>query len=324
MTEKQENFWTLTLHEARELRVGLFAGTTQLALTMKRFNEFGVVSVTGTQDMLTNGQHFTKLTQLNRTRLLFSFLGNNIAPQVVSVPLRANNDSGVPNDSRFKSIIANEQNQEWLIIMTIHWNLGVLTLFFKFAMETCIVCDTFRISFKLDFFSVINKVFCLSMYISNSNVHIRKAVYFTQWKYKTNKRNGTFERDGDGKMIHQSEIMKFVMDYNRYLDRMQHNEQQQGFSSSTKQLLKIAFKREKAEDNFNDEEKAPLSRFKSAKRAIAKSETEVVSLLDDSEQKIQLSLMLKVPPSYFWKFEVRERSNYLFSISKQKPPDMNL
>ena len=67
------------------------------------------------------------------------------------------------------------------------------------------------------------------------------------------------------------------MDYNRYLDRIQHNQPQQGSSSSTEQVSKIAYKREAAEENITDED-APLSRFKSAKRAIAKSETAIVSL----------------------------------------------
>ena len=73
------------------------------------------------------------------------------------------------------------------------------------------------------------------------------------------------------------------MVYNRHLDRIQHNQPQQGSSSSTKQVSKIACKREAAEESITDEEKAPLSRFKSAKRAIAKSETAIVSLLDKSE-----------------------------------------
>ena len=73
------------------------------------------------------------------------------------------------------------------------------------------------------------------------------------------------------------------MDYNRYLDRIQHNQPQQGSSSSSKQLSKIACKREAAENITDEEEEAPLSRFKSAKRAIAKSDTAIVSLLDDSE-----------------------------------------
>ena len=133
------------------------------------------------------------------------------------------------------------------------------------------------------FVSAANTAFRVSVYVYNSNVHIRKAVYITLRNYKTNKQNGTFERDGEGITIHHCEIMKIVMDYNRYLDRFQHNQPQQGSSSSTKQLSKIACKREAAEENITDEEEAPLSRFKSAKRAIAKSETPIVSLLDDSE-----------------------------------------
>ena len=77
--------------------------------------------------------------------------------------------------------------------------------------------------------------------------------------------------------------MKIVMDYNRYPDSIQHNQPQQGSSSSTKQQSKIACKREAAEENNTDEEEAPLSRFKSSKRAIGKSETAIVSLLDVSE-----------------------------------------
>ena len=128
-----------------------------------------------------------------------------------------------------------------------------------------------------------NTAFHVSVYVYNSNVHIRKAVYNTLRKYKTNKQNGTFEGDGEGITIHHFEVMKSLMDFNRYLDRIQHNQPQQGSSSSTKQLSKIACKSEAAEENITDEEEAPLSRFKSEKRAIAKSETAIVSLLDDSE-----------------------------------------
>ena len=110
MAENNENFSTMVLHEARELRVRMFAGKAHLALTKKRFDEFGEMSDTGRQDMVINGQHFTKLTQLNWTRILFSLLGNNIAPRDVLVPLRANEESGLLNDSRFQSIILNEQS----------------------------------------------------------------------------------------------------------------------------------------------------------------------------------------------------------------------
>ena len=110
MAENNENFSTMVLHEARELRVRMFAGKDHLALTKKRFDEFGEMSDTGRQDMVINGQHFTKLTQLNWTRILFSLLGNNIAPRDVLVPLRANEDSGLLNDSRFQSFTLNEQS----------------------------------------------------------------------------------------------------------------------------------------------------------------------------------------------------------------------
>ena len=133
------------------------------------------------------------------------------------------------------------------------------------------------------FVSATNTAFRVSLYVYNSNAHIRKAVYITLQKHQTNKQKGTFERDGEVITIHHCEIMKIVMDYNRYLDRIQHNQPQQGSSSSTKQLSKISSKRETAEENVIDEEEVTLSRFKSAKGAIAKSETEVVSLLDDSE-----------------------------------------
>ena len=126
------------------------------------------------------------------------------------------------------------------------------------------------------FVSATNTAFRVSVYVYNSNVHIRKAVYITLRKYKTNKQNGTVERDGEGITIHHCE--KIVMDYNRSLDRIQHNQPQQGSSSSTKQLSKNACKREAVEENITDEEEAPLSRFKSAKRAIAKSKTAIVSL----------------------------------------------
>ena len=107
--DEKENFTTMILHEARELRVRMFAGKAHLALT-KRFDEFGEMSDTSRQDMVINGQHFTKLTQLNWTRRLFSLLGNNIAPRDVLVPQRANEDSGLLNDSRFQSIILIEQS----------------------------------------------------------------------------------------------------------------------------------------------------------------------------------------------------------------------
>ena len=110
MAENKKNFSTMVLHEARELRVRMFAGKAHPALTKKRFDEFGEKSDTGRQDMVINGQHFTKLTQLNWTRILFSLLGKNIAPRDVLVPLRANEDSGLLNDSRFQSIILNEQS----------------------------------------------------------------------------------------------------------------------------------------------------------------------------------------------------------------------
>ena len=108
------------------------------------------------------------------------------------------------------------------------------------------------------FVSATNTAFRVSVYVYNSNVHIRKAVNFTLRKFKTNKQNGTFERDGEGITIHHCEIMKIVMDYNRYLDRIQHNQPQQSSSSSTQQLSNIACQREAAEENVTDEE-APLS-----------------------------------------------------------------
>ena len=120
----------------------------------------------------------------------------------------------------------------------------------------------------------------MSVYVYNSNLHIRRAVYITLQKYKTNKQIGTFDRYSDGITRHHCEIIKIVMDYNRYLDRIQHNQLQQRSSSSTKQSSQSACNREAVEEGITDEEEAPLSRFKSAKRAIAKSETEVVSLLD--------------------------------------------
>ena len=80
MAENNENFSTMILHEPRELRVRMFAGKAHLALTKKHFDEFGEMSDTGRQDMVIKGRHFTKLTQLNWTRILFSLLGNNIAP----------------------------------------------------------------------------------------------------------------------------------------------------------------------------------------------------------------------------------------------------
>ena len=110
MAENNENFSTMILHKARELRVRMFAGKAHLASTKNRFDEFGEMSDTGRQDMVINGQHFPKLTQLNWTRILFSLLGNNIAPRDVLVPLRANEDSGLLNDSGFQSIILNEQS----------------------------------------------------------------------------------------------------------------------------------------------------------------------------------------------------------------------
>ena len=116
------------------------------------------------------------------------------------------------------------------------------------------------------------------VYVYNSNVHIRKAVYITLRKYKTNKQNGTFERDGEGMTIHHCEIMKIVMDYNRYLDRIQHIQPQQGLSSSTEQISKNACKREAGEENITDEEEAPLSRIKSEKRAIAVRDRSRLSL----------------------------------------------
>ena len=110
-----------------------------------------------------------------------------------------------------------------------------------------------------------NTAFRVSVYAYNSNVHIRMTVYITLRKYKTNKQNGTFERDGEGITIHHCEVLKTVMDYNRYLDRIQRNQPQEGSSSSIEQISKIACKREAAEENITDEEEAPLSRFKSAK-----------------------------------------------------------
>ena len=110
MAENNENFSTMVLHEARELRVPMFAGKALMALTNKRFDEFGEMPDTGRQDLVINGQHFTKLTQLNWTGILFSLLGNNIAPRDVLVPLSANEDSGLLNDSRFQSVILNEQS----------------------------------------------------------------------------------------------------------------------------------------------------------------------------------------------------------------------
>ena len=80
MAENNESFSTMILHEAREKRVRMFAGKAHLALTKKGFDEFGETSDTGRQDMVINGQHFTTLTQLNWTRILFSLLGNHIAP----------------------------------------------------------------------------------------------------------------------------------------------------------------------------------------------------------------------------------------------------
>ena len=116
MAENNENFSTMILHEARELRVRMFAGKTHLALTKKRFDEFGEMSDTGRQDMVIKGQHFTKLTQINWTRILFSLLGNNIAPRDVLVPLTANEDSVLLNVSRFPSNFVNEQVSINLII----------------------------------------------------------------------------------------------------------------------------------------------------------------------------------------------------------------
>ena len=110
MAENNENFSTIILQEARELRVQMFAGKTLLASTKKRFDEFGEISDTSRQDVVINGQHFTKSTQLNRTRIPFHLVGNNIAPRDVMVPLRTNEDSGVLNDSRFQSIILNERS----------------------------------------------------------------------------------------------------------------------------------------------------------------------------------------------------------------------
>ena len=110
MAQNNENFSTMILHEARELRLRMFARKAHLALTKKRFDEFGEMSDTGRQDMVINGQHSTKLTQLNWKRIIFSLLGNNIAPRDVLVPLRANEDSGLLNDSRFESIILNQQS----------------------------------------------------------------------------------------------------------------------------------------------------------------------------------------------------------------------
>ena len=111
MAEDNENFSTKILHETRELSVRMFAGKAHLALTDKRFGEFGEMSDTSRQDMVMNGHYFTKLNQLNWTRIIFSLLANNIAPRDVLVPLRANEVSGLLNDSRFQSIILNEPSQ---------------------------------------------------------------------------------------------------------------------------------------------------------------------------------------------------------------------
>ena len=86
---------------------------------------------------------------------------------------------------------------------------------------------------------VTNTSFQVWVYEYISNVHIRKAVYITLRKYKTNKQNVTFEGDGGGIATHHREVKKIVMVYNRYLDRIQHNQPQQSSSSSTKQLSKI-------------------------------------------------------------------------------------
>ena len=70
MAENNENFSTMVLHEARELRVRMFAGKAHLALTKKRFDEFGEMSDTGRQDMVINGQHFkVDPTQLDKNTL---------------------------------------------------------------------------------------------------------------------------------------------------------------------------------------------------------------------------------------------------------------
>ena len=84
-------------------------------------------------------------------------------------------------------------------------------------------------------------------------------------------------------MIHQCEFLEIVMVYNRYQDRIQHNQPQQGSSKSTKLLSKNACKRDAPEENSTDEEEAPLSGFTSGKRAFAKSESAVGSLLDVTE-----------------------------------------
>ena len=81
------------------------------------------------------------------------------------------------------------------------------------------------------------------------------------------------------------------MDYTKFLDRIQHNQPQQGSSSSTNQPLKIAYKKEAAERNITDEEETTLCRFKSVKWAVAKSEAQVDSLLDETGWTTQLILV---------------------------------
>ena len=88
------------------------------------------------------------------------------------------------------------------------------------------------------FVSATSIAFRVSVYVYKTNVHFRKAVYLTLQKYKANKQNGTFERDDEGITVYHCEIIKFVMDYNRYLDRIQHNQPKQCSSNSTKQLSK--------------------------------------------------------------------------------------